>query len=293
MELTCPSCMHVVEVEPGKSAKCRNCGDRVTAPKPGKPVGAGGGDDAGDGSETGSAVAPSVHPQASTEGPRLSDTHPLPVSPESLSGVPQAKPVVRPASVVSFVFGVLLFIPFVTQVVSLCAGAIAVLRPRRGDERVTLAWIGIAISLIVLPCWFFFGRSVLVALRSRAPFAMPAYAPFEDESLRAMGELAETMRRIHRASSAYHRDFGQWPTEIEDLAGRSLPREFTMSRELTFRPPPESGRQSFQWVLIVSDDTLYDLEGGRLNEPHRLVCRLGGKVELLPSDEVQVLLDTQ
>ena len=78
----------------------------------------------------------------------MSDTRPPPVSPESLSGVPQARPVVRPASKVAFVFGVLLFIPFVTQVVSLCAGAIAVLRPRLPDERVAIAWIGIAMQQV-------------------------------------------------------------------------------------------------------------------------------------------------
>lgn len=283
--------MHVVKVEPGKTAKCRNCGDRVTAPKPGTPIGSGGGNDAG--TEVGSPVAPSSLPQAASEEPKVFDACPSPESPESLSVVPQFKPVVRPASILAFVFGMLLFIPFVTQVVSLCAGAIAVLRPRRPDERVTLAWIGIAISLIVLPSWYFFGQSFLVTIRSRAPFAMPVYSPFEDESVVAIGELGETMRRIHRAAAAYHRDFAQWPAEIEDLAGRSLPRGFAMPQELTYRPPPESQWQCNPWVLIVSNDTQYDLEGGRLSEPHRLVCRLGGKVELLPSDEVQLLLDSQ
>jgi hypothetical protein len=195
--------------------------------------------------------------------------------------------------VVAFVFGLLFFVPFVTQAIALVSGAIAVLRPRRPHERVIIAWIGIVISGLALLGWFAFGRTILGSARTAAFWGAPVYMPADDDARYGVGELADWVDRIYAAAAADHRDFARWPVRIEDLAGRLLPRDFTMPEGLTYRRPPTSQQRSTTWVLIVSDDVYYDLDGQELDQPHRLIGRLGGKVELRPSEEVQALLDSQ
>jgi hypothetical protein len=194
---------------------------------------------------------------------------------------------------VAFVFGLLFFVPLATQVIALASGAIAVLRPRKPNERVLIAWIGIIISGLALLGWFVFGRTLLGSARTAAFWGAPVYTPGDDDARYRVGELAEWVDRIYAAAAADHRDFDRWPLRIEDLAGRLLPRDFTMPEGLTYRRPPTSQQRSTAWVLIVSGDVHYDLNGQDLDQPHRLMGRLGGKVELRPSEEVQALLDSQ
>ena len=271
----------MVEVEPGQSAKCGNCGDRVRAPRPGVPT----------------DQPPPVDPKAG-----VGIVPPTTATPAA--GVPTGAPppstvaepvraVTRAASTVAFVSGLLFFIPFVTQVLAICAGVYAIARPRRPNERVILAWIGIVIALVALPGWLYVGNLFVTAART-ATFTMgPSYRPIQQESWEMTSGLVEQMKRIHRGASAYRRDFGKWPPDVDVLVGQSLPRGFKMPRGLTYRPVPPSEQQSYSWVLIVSDEVRAGPDGELLGQPHRLVCRLGGKVELLPAPQVSVLLNTQ
>ena len=271
----------MVEVEPGQSAKCGNCGDRVRAPRPGVPTDRP--PPPGPKPEGGPVPAPTAPPAAGVPaGTYLAPTVAEP-----------AGAVTRAASIVAFVFGLLFFIPFVTQVLALCTGVYAIARPRRPNERVVLAWIGMAVALVALPGWLYVGKLFLTAART-ATFTMPPpYRPIQEESWEMASALEEQMKRIHRGASAYRRDFGEWPPDVDVLVGRSLPRGFKMPGRLTYRPVPPSEQRSYSWVLIVSDEVRAGPDGELLGRPHRLVCRLGGKVELLPAPEVSALLNSQ
>jgi len=131
------------------------------------------------------------------------------------------------------------------------------------------------------------------------------------------GTLAKHMERIHSAARAYRRDYSEWPASIDPLVGVSLPSGYKMPTELAYRPPPalpptssdlrptSSGSSLtssdrlpasdplLDWVLVVSEAVDYDRDGNRLAEPHRLILRLGGKMELLPADAVNKLLASQ
>ena len=119
------------------------------------------------------------------------------------------------------------------------------------------------------------------------------YVGLEEEAWDETGTLAEQVEQIHHAAAAYYRDFREWPGDISVLVGRSLPHGFKMSATLTYRSVPDSEYESYSWILIVSDVVRHDLDGERLSGPHRLICRLSGKVELLPASQVAALLDTQ
>jgi hypothetical protein len=159
---------------------------------------------------------------------------------------------------------------------------------------VRLAWIGVIMSLLFLLCWvyIFFGSwsttRVWTAVRPTPLYVGLEEGPWDDTAV-----LVEQMERLYGAAVAYHRDFGQWPADPGVLVGRFLPHGFEMSGSLTYCPVPDSERQSYSWVLIVSDAVGYNVDGERLAVQHRLVCRLTGKVELLPVPEVATLLDAQ
>ncbi|MGD2109091.1 MAG: hypothetical protein PVI86_06840 [Phycisphaerae bacterium] len=203
-------------------------------------------------------------------------------------------PVTRAASNVAFVLALLFFIPFVTQVAALAVGVYAVARKRLPNERVTLAWLSIVLSALVLPCWLVLFSTVTSFVSSARMFTAPPYAqPTPDEDWLVTGDLARQAERVFQAASAYYRDFGKWPDDLGVLVGRTLPRGFTLSPRLTYRPVPPSEDASTTWVLVVSDDLEHDLDGNRLADPRRLVVRLNGVIDLLPSAQVGALLATQ
>jgi hypothetical protein len=72
-----------------------------------------------------------------------------------------------------------------------------------------------------------------------------------------------------------------------------LPRGFTMSSKLTYRSVPEEQASSATWVLMVSEPLEYNRAGRRLDQPHRLILRLDGRVELLPADHAETLLASE
>lgn len=271
----------MVEVEPGQSAKCGNCGDLVRAPRRGVPT------------DRSPAVGPKAlgEPVPPAKAPPAVGV-PAGAPPPPTVGLPIG-PVTRAASIVAFVSGLLFFIPFVTQVLAICAGVYAIARPRRPNERVVLAWIGMAVALVALPAWLYVGNLFVTAART-ATFTMGRpYRPIAEEPWEMTSALVEQMKRIHRGASAYRRDFGKWPSDVDVLVGRSLPRGFRMPAGLTYRPVPPSEQRSYSWVLIISDEVEVGPDGELLGQPHRLICRLSGKVELLPAPEVSVLLNTQ
>jgi hypothetical protein len=175
------------------------------------------------------------------------------------------------------------FIPVVTQIAALVVGIVAVARQRKPKERVTLAWVGIAIAVVALGGWFvIISGLVIPAVRMTVVGVPPAYVLDSEEDWSATGTLADAMKRIHQAASAYRRDYGSWPDEVELLIGKSLPLSFSVPKELTYRAVPAQEQRSYSRILLVSEPVRYDLGGQLLDEPHQLVCRLGGKVELLP-----------
>jgi hypothetical protein len=206
---------------------------------------------------------------------------------------PGARPVTtRPASIVAFICGLLLCVPFLTQLLAICVGVYAVGRKQPG-ERIILAWVGIILGVATGACWVVLGVSQGFLVVTAGPPVPPFAATTGNVEDEGVIYWSEQMARVHRAAAAYRRDFREWPTEIADLAGHSLPRGFALSQGLDYRPPPPSLGQSNSWVLVVSDATENDMNLERLGAPHRLVLRLGGKIELLPASDVENLLATQ
>lgn len=272
MQVICPSCRHVVELGEGESAKCPNCGDTVNVPRF-----AGGG----------SVSSPASGPQAAAAVERPGAWA------EADPEIP-APSVTRAAQVVAFMGGLLFCIPFVPQVLGICAALFALMRPRLRNERVGLAWAGLVLSAVALPLWAFVAVSAVNrATTARALFPIPARVRSGGEAMGKTAALTGEMERIHRAATAYFRDYKRWPDDVEVLVGRSLPRTFTMSDELTYRPVPEKQAFSTEWVLIVSEVVLYDADGEQLEGPHRLVLRLNGKIDILPEADVEELLSSQ
>jgi len=267
MEMTCPECRHVVEVDPDQPTKCGNCGASVSAPAPvGKP-----------------------QPFQSPEPPAAATQEPAPSAPD----VPPV-PITRAASNAAFVLSLLFFIPFVPQVLAIGFGLFAVSRKRLPNERVTLAWLAIVLSGLIFPCWIVLITSVTSFLSTLGTFTAPPYAQSVlDGNWTAASKLTEEMERVHAAASAHRRDFAAWPRNLDTLIGSNLPHGFKLSHRLTFRPVPPSQVKSTTWVLLVSDELNHDIEGNQLGQPHRLVLRLNGRVEVLPASQVETLLAEQ
>jgi hypothetical protein len=271
MAFTCPECRHVVEVDEAGFGKCPNCGSAVEpravafsgAPAP---------------------VAVPVTPAPATPIPTRQE-------PSYLAG-PQTT--VRAASIVALVCGLLFFIPFVTQGLALIFGAFAVFRKRRPDERVAAAWVGIILAVLALFGWVYV-RTLISSMPAWGPAFGPAWnqtGPGDNEWLQP-SEWSDTMERVHRATATYQRNYGEWPGSLEDLKGRSLPTGFTLPKELRYRPVPAEHGDDLQWILMVSAETMYNLEVDELNTPQRVILLLSGKIEVLPADEVEALLAEQ
>lgn len=207
-----------------------------------------------------------------------------------------AAPTTRAASNAAFVLALLFFIPFIPQVIAIGVGLYAVVRKRLPNEKVTLAWLAIILSILVLPCWYLLISTVtsFVSTTRTRIFSVPPYAQSTaDDGWLVASNLTNQMERVFHAASAYRRDFGKWPNSVDTLVGKSLPSGFKLSPRLTYRPVPPSQDRSTIWILLVSDDVQYDLAGDQLPEPHRLVLRLNGRVETLPKTQVENLLAAQ
>ncbi|UCF34743.1 MAG: hypothetical protein JSV78_05450 [Phycisphaerales bacterium] len=268
MEATCPECRHLVQVDETGSGKCPNCGSIVRpfrAPFTGEP---------------GASAPQGVQPSAAVDA---SDHQP--------SALAEVQPTVRAASVVSLVCGLLFFIPFVTQAIALLFGVVAVARRRLPNERVAAAWVGMILAIATVVGWV-----CLIDLFRSSPTWGPAFGPTWAESEYDAGDWMkpaqweETMERVYQAARSYHRDYGEWPASVDAMKGRTLARDFTLSPELTYRPVPDGRQDDPQCILMFSAETFFDVEGEELTAPHRLVLRLSGKVELLPSAEVEALV---
>lgn len=288
MELTCPECKHIVEVDPTEPTKCANCGAMVSAPGPPPSPPA---------VETTSPPAepPSAASQPSGSTSAAEDR--LQAQARIPTAVDQpATPTTRAAANVAFVLALLFFLPFIPQLIAIGVGLYAVARKRLPNERVTLAWLAIVLSALVFPCWLLLISTVtsLVSTARTRIFTAPPYAQAPlDESWMVTSDLSEQMERVFNAASSYRRDFGKWPSSVDILVGKNLPRGFRLSPRLTYRPVPPSETRSFTWVLLVSDEVHYDLSGEQFETAHRLVLRLNGRVEVLPNAQVQTLLAEQ
>jgi hypothetical protein len=269
MEATCPECRHVVQVDATGCGKCPNCGSIVRpfrTPFSGEP---------------GASSPPQVQQPSNVTPATGHQTYTLAESP----------PTVRAASVVSLVCGLLFFIPFVTQALALLFGLAAVARKRLPNERVAAAWVGMILAIVTI-----FGWVYLIDLFRSSPAWGPAFGPTWAESEYDAGdwmrssEWAETMERVYQAARSYRRDYGEWPASLDAMKGRTLARDFTLPPELTYRPMPDGSQEDPHWILMFSRETGFDIDGEELSTPHRLVLRLSGKIEPLPSAEVEALV---
>lgn len=281
VEVTCSACRHVVEVEPGRPGKCGNCGATVggappfSAPAevawgldavpPGPPTTPPGHDEPGPGFAAGEAAA--------------------------LAG-PVA--VTRTASIVAFVCALLFFIPIVTQVVAITAALFAVVRARKPGERRALAWIGLAVAVLILPAWIFLiGLMNTSIATTRAFIWVPPTAVATTTDLNKTSELADEMKRVARAAAAYRRDFDRWPQDVAALVGRSLPRNFRLAPELTYHIVPDSMARDNTWILLSSSELNNGMDSEALDVPHRLLVDLVATVSLVPATEAASTLATQ
>lgn len=205
-------------------------------------------------------------------------------------------PTTRPASIIAFVFGALVFVPIVTQVIAIGVGCTAVARRRRPDERVGLAWAGVILGTVALACWIplvvsFAGGLYSAVSVGRTSFVMPpgGLGAAENEWERT-GALAEEMQRVYSAATAYRRDFGRWPDSVDRLAGRWLPVGYSLPEQLEYRPAPPTADPRSGWLLLVSTGVRFGVQGNRLASEHRLALRLDGEIELVLSSEIQALL---
>lgn len=280
MEQICFECRHVVELDERGLAKCPNCG-AIVAPRA---------------SAAAAAPVPSPPPPCSPAESAPPSNAVSAIAPPS-SPPPYSEPAVpttRPASTAALVLGLLFFVPFVTQIAALIFGLVAVFRPRRENERVAAAWIGMILSCVALVAWMGLVPLGLGSVRSVAVFRQfgpPAPAAYEDESDRTE-QLALEMGQTHAAARTYRRDFGTWPASMAELRTHSLRAGYVLPKELTYRPVPEPNPKMLDWLLLVSTDLRFDQEGKRLGRPHRLVLRLSGVIQLLESELVQAELDT-
>ena len=279
VEVTCPECRHVVNVPAGKTAKCDNCRTRISAPAANE--------------EPRSAFTPPCDTPPLATPPATPPTQPTttplaaPVSPSTELTSPS------PAAIVAFVFGLLFFIPFVTQIIAVVAGSYA-LSTRKTGQRLVLAWIGVVLAALALVGWIAVFRSATTSVRTSFTMSGAPYAsPGEPEAWQRTETMTAMVERIQRAATAYHRDFGEWPASLEALAGHGLPQGFRIPEDITYRAVPRTGGNHLDWLLVVSDEVSVDKQGNRLPEPHRLVARLDGGVELLPAKAVLELLDAQ
>ncbi len=282
IEATCPHCMHVVTAETPGSARCPNCGAQVAVRKVGAAT---------------PPVAPATPRAASI--PRQVPEAAAPGSPPVTPGaaMPTPERPLRTASLLTLIFGLLVIVPFVTQVIALICGAVALGRRRKPNERVAGAWFGIVLALLALAGWGVACRWSL-GLRNRPGgfFPMPYAGVTTAEESDDLSVLAiqEAMTLVEAACRDYRRDFNRWPASIDTLRGNYLPAQYTLPRGVTLHAgPPDPARDDGRWVLLSSQPITSSLDGEPLAAPHRLIIRPGGKVELVTAREADELLAGQ
>ena len=280
--MTCPGCRHVVDVPSGQTIKCHNCRTKIAAPS--------------DFDAAHETPAPSTPPPTAMTPPLV----PPPVGDQSVAAtMPLGSPdtgdarTQSTAGIVTLVFGLLFFIPFITQVIALVVGCFALVT-RKDSQRTTLVWVGMTVAALALIGWVAFFGTVRMSFRTTfvgrgMPYAQSGAQPEWERTDR----IVATMERVQRAALAYHRDFGEWPDSPESLAGHRLPQGFKTPEDLTYRPVPATWRNRLEWVLIVSSELTVDREGEALREPHRLLARLDGSLDLLPAGEVNAIVASQ
>ncbi len=116
-----------------------------------------------------------------------------------------------------------------------------------------LAWIGLVLSLVALPCWYLIFTSLSAAITPLMVAPGPYFGPGDDLEQNLTSQLSDQMERFHQAASAYHRDFRKWPSDPNVLTGRYLRAGFALAEQLTYRPVPAAQSRSFAWILLVSD----------------------------------------
>lgn len=257
MEITCPTCQHVIAVEPGESKRCPNCSYFVRAP-----------------SQRAAVIAGAVPPPGA----------PRPV----LQPLPSADGGVDPVANVAFVASVLFFIPAIPQLVAIVAGLMALLSSRPSKNR-AMAVAAIAIGGTTLVAWGFISCMVYVVVTTRMR-AVSFPAPVVATEWRKTDELALSMERIQQAIQAYRRDFRRWPGRVEVLCGPYLPADFNLDPALRFRAPADPTTTDTRWIVLISKSVIMDRFGNVLDGPHHLVLRLAGNVELLPVQKLREAL---
>lgn len=271
MLLTCPRCRHNVELGPGPICKCPNCGHRFPIPQP-----------LSAGVVSATTAQRTVAPGSTGKASR-----------------PPTKEIVRPtrgATIAAFVFGLLVFVPFLTQALAVTMGAFALLRPKKPNERRALAWIGLVLGMVAAPVW------VWVFMRLLAPGApmtvavgpMPGSVAWSASTApdgQEVQSLGDEMERIHRAAKAYYRDFRHWPSSVRPLVGRYLPHDTVLPASLTIRPVPPDKALDVTWIFMVSKPMTHDLDGRKLSRPKCLALQLSGIVEMIGEDEANDLLE--
>jgi len=281
MDLTCPECRHVVEIEDDQPQRCPNCGATVKLPAVAQV------------DQTERVVYASVDVEVNKTS--TSPGQDAPPTEGSYDYVLPASPVVRPVSVASLVCGLLMCIPIAPQVLAVGFGVFALFRKRRPNERVAAAIAGLILGLVVLTGWLTvfayapsFSPAVWVGGMGRRP-----YQESRSPEWTKARQWATAIQRVHSACLAYHRDFKRWPGSIDDLTGHSLPKSFTLPAGLTYRPVPEDWAASMDWILVVSEDTMCNPAGEKLATPHRVILRISGTTKTLPTNEVERILAEQ
>jgi hypothetical protein len=270
MELTCPHCRHVVDAAPGASvSKCSNCGALLPAP--------------------GSDPSPTSVP---------SDT-PLRPPPSTADGL----------AIASLVFGLLFFVPVLTQVLAIAFGLGALLRRRlEGRRRAGLAWVGLLLGLFLLFGWIYvfvraaWAGSVTPAGVGYASLGYSRYAAVDadEAALDELQAMTSVLGALYPAIEAYRRDFGAWPASLEVLtpvylsaATAEAARKKALSGDescITLQADVDPARDPPDRVIAYSAPVHVDDAGERLAKPHRWVLRLNGTTSFVPSDEVDAVI---
>jgi len=98
------------------------------------------------------AVGTGARPPLAGAGPAATPPRPVPQMPAVGTAAMAAERPVRTAALLALIFGLLVIVPFVTQVMALIFGAVALGRRRLPNERVAGAWIGVMLAIVALLC---------------------------------------------------------------------------------------------------------------------------------------------
>ncbi|MFQ5462835.1 MAG: DUF4190 domain-containing protein, partial [Phycisphaerae bacterium] len=214
---------------------------------------------------------------------------------------PDSDPVGRAtASVVALVAGLMFFVPLVAQAIGIVAGAYALTRPRDSGARKGLAAVGLALSLAALVGWVlvfgtnfgvFSGSSATVRVPSKPISAAVGFTKMEEAESLDPSVWRDVTGKVQQATVAYRRDYGRWPASVEEMRGQSLSLTFALPDTIRYRPVPARHADNPNWILLVSEPTLWDFDGAALARSHRLIQQINGTSALLASEVVAQRLD--